>query len=692
MSTEALARQFPEPLNDVYRVEAFVGQGAFSTVWRATHRTSGQVRAIKKIDTTDLNAYECGDGEHCCCMFGCIYDVEKDACSGCDPSDPLVAKFHIPASHLWRTCNIKNSLDLGHKCGSACCCNAGYQWGLESRRCEETKDLAELPKSLPQRQVPQEDLVPGSQTWIEAGLTCESRTEGVEPNAYSCSDGRHCCCRFGCLFNAEQDSCTACRDDTPEGSCTPEHSHVCGKSCCCHGQYRWDLEQRHCVRAGVVKAPRRIGVLTPPKPAPSLWQPVAFIYLIAGSQTWLSCEAKNAYVCGSNHCCCMFGCEYNLERDACSSCNDKDPLEKNCDASNSHRCGQSCCCNGDYVWDMELRRCTQAAQADETTTESYASPAEEAARYRLFIETKARVDILNKLNGEPVFGITWLADRYDEEKYDIELSPQQITSCAPSTGTYGCQGCNGGFTEGAYDYLKTAPGLANSFYIPYEQSLTESTETASCPKSKVDAMSGPYMELSGGYAQFSGYSYAIPPCTEGSCENQERDLKGLASALEEAPVSVCVNAGDKNTCGLADDVTIPHVKVDLSKEEAAEAAMRREAMFQRASTWAENTLEVQIAIMRFLRHENVVRCYDVFLENQFVSVVMDLFNGGDLVDGLNLHRRASGRLRNKQLRHLAKQMTAAVAHVHSLEIMHRDVKGENFLSDRPNIADPHVRV
>lgn len=25
-------------------------------------------------------------------------------------------------------------------------------------------------------------------------------------------------------------------------------------------------------------------------------------------------------------------------------------------------------------------------------------------------------------------------------RYDIELSPQQITSCAPSTGEYGCQG------------------------------------------------------------------------------------------------------------------------------------------------------------------------------------------------------------------------------------------------------------
>jgi len=356
---------------------------------------------------------------------------------------------------------------------------------------------------------------------------------------------------------------------------------------------------------------------------------------------------------------------------------------------------------------------------------SYASQDEEAARYKLFVQTQARVELLNKLNGEAVFGITWMADRYDEEKYkrglrkpknfvptapvrnssylsrtshasavdwrlteavtpiknqgqcgscwafsateavesqlimasggrsDIELSPQQITSCSPSTGTYGCQGCNGGFTEGAYEYLKTAPGLANSFYIPYEQSLTETTETASCPKTKVEAMTGPYEQLSGGYAQVTGYSYAIPPCTEGDCEHQ--DLKGLASALEESPVSICVNAGvwndytggvltsaacgpmgadyqdhcvmavgynstapkpywivrnswastwgmqgyiylemDKNTCGLADDVTIPHVKVDMTEGEQIEAAARRAAMFKRASTWATETAEVQI--------------------------------------------------------------------------------------------------
>jgi len=100
----------------------------------------------------------------------------------------------------------------------------------------------------------------------------------------------------------------------------------------------------------------------------------------------------------------------------------------------------------------------------------------------------------------------------------------------------------------------------------------------------------------------------------------------------------------------------------------------------------------EIAVMRLLRHDNVVRCYDVFLEAQFVNIVVDMFAGGDLIDGLNAHRRAKGRMSDAQLAHLARQMVAAVAHVHSLQIVHRDIKGENFLADRPNIGDPGCRV
>jgi len=223
----------------------------------------------------------------------------------------------------------------------------------------------------------------------------------------------------------------------------------------------------------------------------------------------------------------------------------------------------------------------------------------------------------------------------------LTLSPQQITSCAPATGKYGCLGCNGGFTEGAYEYVKSAPGLANDFFIPYEQSLTE-TQPATCPKSKVNAINGPMEQLQGGYAQVTGYSYATKPCTQGSCEHQ--DLHKLAEALEHTPVSICVNAQtwndytggvltsaacgpmgamyqdhcvmaagfnrtaptpywivrnswastwgeqgyiylemSKNTCGLADDATIPDVKLDLTEYEAAKAAVRREEMYQQAT-------------------------------------------------------------------------------------------------------------
>jgi len=227
-------------------------------------------------------------------------------------------------------------------------------------------------------------------------------------------------------------------------------------------------------------------------------------------------------------------------------------------------------------------------------------------------------------------------------KFAYALAPQQINSCTPSTGAHGCLGCNGGFTEGAYDYVKSAPGLANSFFIEYEQSLTEVSATVACPTAKVAAITGEYEQLQGGYASVSGYSYAVPPCTSGACANQ--DLSKFAAALEKTPLSICVNAGTwneytggvltsaacgsmgadsqdhcvmatgfnttapvpywivrnswadtwgekgyvylemaKNTCGLADDATIPQVKVDLTDEETAQAEVYREALYQQAT-------------------------------------------------------------------------------------------------------------
>jgi len=350
-----------------------------------------------------------------------------------------------------------------------------------------------------------------------------------------------------------------------------------------------------------------------------------------------------------------------------------------------------------------------------TYKKTYSSQADEDERHELFKASKTRVAALNKANAAAgdAFGINWMSDRKEEEKYKkghvkpegwtptapvrdytanrradapkaidwryteavtaiknqgqcgscwafsateavesqlvlssgsklrLELSPQQITSCTPDTGTYGSLGCNGGFTEGAYQYLTTVPGLTNSFYVPYAQSLTAASATMACPTSKIAAMDGELEQLSGGYAAVSGYHYAVSPCVSGGCTKQ--DLTKLQAALETTPVSVCVNAGAwndytggvmtsaacgsmaadaqdhcvmatgfnttaptpywivrnswastwgedgyvylemaKNTCGLADDVTIPEVALDLSDNEKKEAAVRREQIYQKA--------------------------------------------------------------------------------------------------------------
>lgn len=100
----------------------------------------------------------------------------------------------------------------------------------------------------------------------------------------------------------------------------------------------------------------------------------------------------------------------------------------------------------------------------------------------------------------------------------------------------------------------------------------------------------------------------------------------------------------------------------------------------------------EIALMRLLKHEHVVKCYDVFLEAKFVNVVVDIFTGGDLIECLEIHQNARGRVPDGQLANLLRQMVAAIVHVHGLQVVHRDIKGEHFLADRPDIGDPECRV
>jgi len=235
----------------------------------------------------------------------------------------------------------------------------------------------------------------------------------------------------------------------------------------------------------------------------------------------------------------------------------------------------------------------------------YTDDVDEAERKQIFAENMVRINDLNEKNGEYVFGWTRQTDRKEEEKhyrgakrpsvtlsaevvlsqttppaavdwrktivvtpvknqgqcgscwafsatqtiesqyaldaapeYAISFSPQQITSC-----TTDCYGCQGGWPYSGYNYVKGVAGLSNEWYWPYTQSMIAQSTTAAC-STNVTIFDGPDAELAGGHATVTGYNYVIPQCSSGACDSQ--DMNGLAAAVAEGPVSICVNAGAWN--------------------------------------------------------------------------------------------------------------------------------------------------
>lgn len=97
-------------------------------------------------------AYGCGAGRsHCCCRFGCEFIEMWDSCGKCQNDVPKVKQNMIPASQLWESrvkkgiCNARRS----HPCGAGCCCNGGYTWSKEQRKCQSDSPEEEEPAPAP---------------------------------------------------------------------------------------------------------------------------------------------------------------------------------------------------------------------------------------------------------------------------------------------------------------------------------------------------------------------------------------------------------------------------------------------------------------------------------------------------------------------------------------------------------------
>lgn len=100
----------------------------------------------------------------------------------------------------------------------------------------------------------------------------------------------------------------------------------------------------------------------------------------------------------------------------------------------------------------------------------------------------------------------------------------------------------------------------------------------------------------------------------------------------------------------------------------------------------------EVDMLCSLEHLNIVKFHGVYEGTHFISIVMDKYGGGDLVTGLQTHLKEHGQIPCHKVIHVSRQICESIAYLHSRNVIHRDIKGDNYLMDRKDITSPECKI
>ena len=90
-----------------------------------------------------------------------------------------------------------------------------------------------------------------------------------------------------------------------------------------------------------------------------------------------------------------------------------------------------------------------------------------------------------------------------------------------------------------------------------------------------------------------------------------------------------------------------------------------------------NQLREEIYTMADLDHPNIIRIHEVFEDEDSIYLVLDLCQGGELLD--RLHEQRGSRYSEREACQYVYTILSAVKYCHGHHVVHRDLKLENFL-------------
>eukprot|EP00927_Polykrikos_kofoidii_P079403 TRINITY_DN76188_c0_g1_i1.p1 TRINITY_DN76188_c0_g1~~TRINITY_DN76188_c0_g1_i1.p1 ORF type:complete len:528 (-),score=78.59 TRINITY_DN76188_c0_g1_i1:193-1689(-) len=127
------------------------------------------------------------------------------------------------------------------------------------------------------------------------------------------------------------------------------------------------------------------------------------------------------------------------------------------------------------------------------------------------------------------------------------------------------------------------------------------------------------------------------------------------------------------------------VVVATDKADGRACALKR-VNVRRSNSQTKQNLVQEVEIFLSLNHPQVVRLETIFEFGGEIAMVMELVSGGDLANKLAV----SGRFTEKFGAVVASQMVSAVAYLHNHGIVHRDLKLDHFLFEKP--GSEHLKL